>query len=235
MALLDVRDLRCAYGEIEALHGVTFTVERGSIVALLGANGAGKTTSLRGIVGIAKTSGSVTFDGTPLVGRAPEEMARLGVALVPEGRGTLYALSVWENLELGAYILPKRRAQERYRRVIAYFPWIAERKHQPAGTLSGGEQQMLAIARGLMMDPQLMLLDEPSLGLAPLVVREIFALLQQINRDDGVTILLAEQNATIALASAAHAYVLETGRIAASGSSETLARDDRIRRLYLGY
>jgi len=235
VALLDVRDLRCTYGEIEALHGVTFTVERGSIVALLGANGAGKTTSLRAIVGAAKTSGSVLFDGTPLIGRAPEETARLGVALVPEGRGTLYALTVWENLALGAYILPKRRARERYRRVAAYFPWIAERKHQPAGTLSGGEQQMLAIARGLMMDPQLMLLDEPSLGLAPIVVREIFALLQQINRDDGVTILLAEQNATIALASAVHAYVLETGRIAASGPSEALARDDRIRRLYLGY
>ena len=235
MAFLEVRDLRSRYGEIEALHGVAFDVERGAIVALLGANGAGKTTSLRAICGAVKTSGTVVLDGASLVGRPPEEIARLRVAFVPEGRGTLYQLSVWENLMLGAYTLTAQRAQQRYERVLAYFAWIAERKHQIAATLSGGEQQMLAIARALMMDPQLILLDEPSLGLAPLVVREIFALLQKINREDGVTILLAEQNAALALEMTAHAYVLETGRLAAAGPSSELARDEQVRRSYLGY
>lgn len=234
-ALLEIADLRASYGEIEALHGVSFQVERGSIVALLGANGAGKSTSLRAISGIARCSGSIRFDGASLTGCAPEDVARMGVAHVPEGRGTLSELSVWENLALGGYLLSSSRTRERYRRVAEYFPWIEERRRQAAGTLSGGEQQMLAIARALMLEPKLMLLDEPSLGLAPLVVRDIFALLKGINRNEGVTILVAEQNAAMALGAAAHAYVLETGRVAASGTSEQLAHDDRVRKSYLGY
>lgn len=234
-ALLEVAELRAGYGEIEALHGVSFHIERGSIVALLGANGAGKSTSLRAICGMAHRSGSIVFDGISLSGRAPEDVARMGIAHVPEGRGTLAELTVWENVALGAYLLTAARARERYRRVAGYFPWIDERKRQPAGTLSGGEQQMLAIARAMMMDPKLMLLDEPSLGLAPLIVRNIFALLGEINRDEGVTILVAEQNAAMAFGVANYVYVLETGRVAASGTSEALAHDDRVRQSYLGY
>ena len=234
-AFLDVRDLRACYGEIEALHGVSFQIERGSIVALLGANGAGKSTSLRAISGTTQRWGSITFDDKSLMGRAPEDVARMGIAHVPEGRGTLAELSVWENVALGGYLLTPARMRERYRRVAEYFPWLENRKRQAAGTLSGGEQQMLAIARALMMDPKLMLLDEPSLGLAPLVVRDIFALLGAINRDEGVTILVAEQNAAMAFGVAKHVYVLETGRVAASGTSEALAHDDRVRQSYLGY
>jgi branched-chain amino acid transport system ATP-binding protein len=235
-ALLETQDLRACYGEIEALHGVTFSVEEGSIVALLGANGSGKTTSLRAVSGTAQRSGGwIRFEGVSLAGRAPEDVARLGIAHVPEGRGTLSELTVWENLALGAYLLDSVRMRERYRRVCGYFPWLDERRRQPAGTLSGGEQQMLAIARALMMAPKLMLLDEPSLGLAPLVVRDIFELLRAINRDEGVTILLAEQNAAMAFQTAAYVYVLETGRVAASGPSADLARDDRVRKSYLGY
>jgi len=234
-ALLEVRDLRASYGEIEALHDVSFSIEPGAIVALLGANGAGKTTSLRAISGMTKGSGSIVFDGASIANRAPEDVARLGIAHVPEGRGTLSELSVWENLALGAYLLDTASTRERYRRVIGYFPWLERRAKQPAGTLSGGEQQMLAIARGLMMAPKLMLLDEPSLGLAPLVVREIFALLRTINAEEKVTILLAEQNAAMAFATASYVYVLETGRVAASGPSGELARDDRVRKSYLGH
>ena len=233
--LLEVRELRASYGEIEALHGVSFDVERGAIVALLGANGAGKTTSLRAISGTAKRTGSIVFDGVAIGDRAPEDVARLGVAHVPEGRGTLAELTVWENLAIGAYLLDGRRATERYTRVTSYFPWIQERKNQPAGTLSGGEQQMLAIARALMSQPKLMLLDEPSLGLAPLVVREIFALLRTINSAEGVTILVAEQNAAMALSTAGYVYVLETGRIAVDGPSDRISGDEQLRRSYLGY
>ena len=234
-ALLDVAALRANYGEIEALHDVSFSVEPGAIVALLGANGAGKTTSLRAISGIVRRSGSIVFEGTSLVSRAAEDIARMGIAHVPEGRGTLSELSVWENLALGGYLASSRIVSERYQKVVGYFPWIESRRKQPAGTLSGGEQQMLAIARALMMAPKLMLLDEPSLGLAPLIVHEIFELLRKINRDQGTAILIAEQNATMALAIASHVYVLETGRVALAGSSEDLARDDRVRKSYLGY
>jgi branched-chain amino acid transport system ATP-binding protein len=235
-ALLEARDLHARYGEIEAIHGVDLTVARGSIVALLGANGAGKTSTLRALTGTIKTTGTVTFAGRTLQRRTPEDAARIGIGHVPEGRGTLSSLSVWDNLMLGAYCVRKRGdVRKSCDRVIGYFPWLAERKDQPAGTLSGGEQQMLAIARALMLEPQLLLLDEPSLGLGPKIVRDIFALLRTINQQDGVSILVAEQNATVALAVSDHAYVLETGRVAVSGPSSELAGNDRVRRSYLGY
>ncbi len=233
--LLEARDLRARYGEIEAVHGVDLAVPKGAIVALLGANGAGKTSTLRALTGAIKTTGAVVFDGKPLQ-RRPEDAARVGIAHVPEGRGTLSSLTVWENLSLGAYLVGSRASvRRRVDRVIEYFPWLSERKNQAAGTLSGGEQQMLAIARALMLEPRLLLLDEPSLGLGPMIVRDIFTLLRTINVQDGVSILVAEQNATIALATATHAYVLETGRVAVSGSSADLLKDDRVRRSYLGY
>ncbi|HTW83932.1 MAG TPA: ABC transporter ATP-binding protein [Candidatus Sulfotelmatobacter sp.] len=235
MALLEVRGLRARYGEIAALHGVDLTIERGAFVALLGANGAGKTSTLRAITGAIKRSGEVRFDGGALDG-GPEDAARKGIAHVPEGRGTLSGLTVGENLALGAYVRGDRaRVRAREDKMCSYFPWIGDRRKQAAGTLSGGEQQMLAIARALMLDPQLLLLDEPSLGLAPMIVRDIFALLRTINREDGVTILVAEQNATIALESADEAYVLETGRVATHGPSADLVQNDRVRRSYLGY
>jgi branched-chain amino acid transport system ATP-binding protein len=232
--MLEISNLRASYGEIEALHDVSFQVETGAIVALLGANGAGTTTTLRAISGLIKHSGSIIFDGVSLTDYGPEDVARLGIAHVPEGRGTLSELTVWENLMLGGYLLRGQTLHERLARVFEYFPWMEPRKKQHAGTLSGGEQQMLAIARALMMQPKVILLDEPSMGLAPLVARDIFALLQKINREDGVALLLVEQNAVSALATASHAYVLETGRVAATGAAADLARDDRVRRSYLG-
>jgi branched-chain amino acid transport system ATP-binding protein len=235
-ALLEVENLRARYGETDVLHGISLSVEAGAFVALLGANGAGKTTTFRAITGAVKTSGSVKFDGAPIEGKTPEAAARLGIAHVPEGRGTLSTLTVRENLTLGAYTRnDKKRIRAAHERVVAYFPRLGERANQTAGTLSGGEQQMLAIGRALMMEPRLMLLDEPSLGIAPLIVREIFALLARINKDEGVTILISEQNARLALAAASHAYVIETGRIALSGSSAELGNDDAVRRSYLGY
>ena len=235
MPLLETRALHARYGQIEAVHGVDIAVERGAIVALLGANGAGKTSTLRAITGTIKTEGTVLYDGVALQHRTPEDAARLGIAHVPEGRGTLSALTVWENLSLGAYTKSDKQMRERYKRAAVYFPWLEERKNQSAGTLSGGEQQMLAIARALMMEPKLMLLDEPSLGLAPMIVRQIFDLLRTINKEDGVSILVAEQNATVALAAADHAYVLEAGNVAVHGPGDELMRDDRVRRSYLGY
>ncbi len=232
--MLEITHLRASYGEIEALHDVSFRVEDGAIVALLGANGAGKTTTLRAISGTIKHSGTISFDGVSLSDYGPEDVARLGIAHVPEGRGTLSELTVWENLMLGGYVLRGPALRERCARVIEYFPWMEVRKKQHAGTLSGGEQQMLAIARALMMQPKVILLDEPSLGLAPLVARDIFTLLRTINRNDGVAILLVEQNAVAALELASHAYVLETGHVAATGAAQELARDDRVRRSYLG-
>ena len=236
MALLQARDLHARYGMIEAIRGIEIDVEEGAIVALLGANGAGKTTTLRALTGAVRMTGSVTFDGKPIQGHSPEDAARRGIAHVPEGRGTLSTLTVWENLTLGAYLSTERNGlRKRYERVAGYFPWITDRKKQCAGTLSGGEQQMLAIGRALMMEPKLLLLDEPSLGLAPLIVREIFALLKTINKQDGVSILVAEQNATVALEAADRAYVLEAGHVAMQGECDALIRDDRVRRSYLGY
>jgi branched-chain amino acid transport system ATP-binding protein len=234
--LLEARDLHAKYGEIEALHGIDLNIEQGTIVALLGANGAGKTSTLRALTGMVKTTGTVTFDDTSMKGVSPEDAAYRGIAHVPEGRGTLNTLTVWENLALGAYTQRDRKETKlSYERAVAYFPWIELRRNQAAGTLSGGEQQMLAIARALMMSPKLLLLDEPSLGLAPLIVRQIFEILRAINQRDGVTIVVAEQNATIALQTADFAYVLETGRVAVSGASADLMSDDSIRRSYLGY
>ena len=235
-ALLEVDDVRARYGEADVLHGVSLVLEPGAMVALLGANGAGKTTTFRAITGAVKTSGTIRFNGEPISGNSPERAARLGIAHVPEGRGTLSAFSVRDNLTLGAYtVRDQKRIRASYERVIKYFPRLAERSEQIAGTLSGGEQQMLAIARALMMEPRLLLLDEPSLGIAPIVVREIFALLQRINTEDGVTILVSEQNVKLALSVATHAYVLETGRIAVSGTSEELTANDAVRKSYLGY
>jgi branched-chain amino acid transport system ATP-binding protein len=234
-ALIEAHGLRARYGEIEVLHGIDVTVAPGSVVALLGANGSGKTSTLRALTGSIRVEGAVFFDGQRLRGRAEDAAAR-GIAHVPEGRGTLSSLTVAENLRLGAYTRRDRRAvQRRLEAMTALFPWIAARRNQQAGTLSGGEQQMLAIARALMMEPRLLLLDEPSLGLAPLVVREIFGVLAKINREDGVTILVAEQNASIALATADHAYVLDAGRVVLHGPSSELVNDDAVRRSYLGY
>jgi branched-chain amino acid transport system ATP-binding protein len=236
MALLELTQVVAAYGPVRALHGIDAQVPEGSIVALLGANGAGKTTTLRAISGMVKATGRIRFDGHEVLNRRPEDVARLGVAHVPEGRGTLAQLTVWENLQMGAYIRRDRnRVKQDLDRVCGYFPWIPERRRQPAALLSGGEQQMLAIARALMLRPRLLLLDEPSLGLAPILVREIFDLVQAINREEGLTVLVVEQNASLALQLARRAYVLEVGRVVLEGESEELARNESVRKSYLGY
>jgi branched-chain amino acid transport system ATP-binding protein len=234
--LLEVERLGATYGATPVLHDVSFDLEAGQITAVLGANGAGKTTTLRAICQTVRTSGSVHFDGQQLVGRATEEVVRLGVAHVPDGRGTFTALSVEENLRLGAYVRRDRdRVTEDIDRTYARFPRLAERRRQQAGTLSGGEQQMLAISRALMLRPRLLLLDEPSFGLAPKIVAEIFQILRTINAEDGVSMLLVEQNAHLALELAQQAYLLETGRVALAGTSQTLMADEAVRRVYLGY
>ena len=233
-ALLALRDVDARYGPIEALHGITLTVDEGEIVALLGANGAGKTTTLRAISGTVRRSGSLEFAGRSLGRTGPEAVARLGIAHVPEGRGTFAELTVWENLRLGAYIR-RGSLDADVARVLEYFPWIEGRRTQQAGTLSGGEQQMLALARAVMQRPRLLLLDEPSLGLAPLVVAEIFRIVKELNSREGTTVLLVEQNARISLASSDRAYVLEVGRVAVDGASVDLAANESIRKSYLGY
>jgi branched-chain amino acid transport system ATP-binding protein len=232
-ALLELEDVHARYGPVKALHGVSLTVGEGEIVAVLGANGAGKTTTLRAISNTVHREGEVRFAGAPLRG-APESVARLGVAHVPEGRGTFAELTVWENLRLGAYT---RRGNLKgdFARVGTYFPWLEERKNQQAGTLSGGEQQMLALARAFMQRPRLLLLDEPSLGLAPLLVTEVFRIIKELNENEGVTVLVVEQNAHIALQLAQTAYVLEVGRVALSGPSADLQQHESVRRSYLGY
>ena len=231
--LLELEDVQARYGPVEALHGVSLTVGEGEAVAVLGGNGAGKTTTLRAISGVVKTSGVIRFGGGQL-SRAPERVARAGIAHVPEGRGIFAELSVHENLRLGAY-LDRRGFSENYERVCGHFPWLDRRRAQQAGTLSGGEQQMLAIARALMSRPRLLLLDEPSLGLAPIVVREIFGILGELNEKDGLAILVVEQNAKLALRSSSRAYVLEVGRVALEGPSSELAEDESVRKSYLGY
>jgi branched-chain amino acid transport system ATP-binding protein len=234
--LLEVRGLTAFYGETQALFGIDFDLEEGGITALLGANGAGKTTTLRALCGAVKMRGSVRFADQAIEGRATEDIARMGVAHVPDGRGTFSALTVEENLKLGAYTRRDRAGVAAdMKRMYARFPRLKERRAQQAGTLSGGEQQMLAISRALMLRPRLLLLDEPSFGLAPLMVGEIFAILGEINREEGVSMLLVEQNASLALELAGHAYLLETGAIALSGPSAALRRDETVRKAYLGY
>ncbi len=236
MALLELENLTAGYGSIRVLHGISFAVEEGSVVAMLGANGAGKTTTLRAISGMVKSAGDVRFDGRSLSGLAPEEVARRGIGHVPEGRGTLAQLTLHENLQMG-YCLRRDRAgvKRDLARIYELFPWMPQRLSQPAALLSGGEQQMLVIARALLGRPRLLLLDEPSLGLAPTVVRAIFQLIRTINEEERVTILLVEQNARSAMRIASRAHVLEVGRIAVSGTGEELARNEAVRRSYLGY
>ena len=235
-ALLSVRELEARYGDTRVLRGVSFEVAEGGITTILGANGAGKTTTLRAVCGMVKTGGEITLGGKRIDGRATESIVRLGVAHVPEGRGTFVQLTVQENLRLGAYARrdPANLNQD-IERVCRYFPVLAERRNQVAGTLSGGEQQMLAVARALMLRPKLLLLDEPSLGLAPLVVREIFRIIRTINREEHVSVLLVEQNASLALGLADHAYLMETGNMVMSGPAAELRQNDAIRRAYLGY
>ena len=236
MALLELREVTAEYGPIKALHGVSMAVEPGEIVALLGANGAGKTTTLRAISGTVNRGGDISFDGKSLRGVPAQDTARRGIGHVPEGRGTLVQLSVWDNLRMGAYTRKDAaRVKTDYELMFSRFPILNDRRNQTAGTLSGGEQQMLAIARALMARPKLLLLDEPSLGLAPLVVKSIFEIISSINRDEGVAVLLVEQNANLALKIAHRAYLLETGRVAAHGDAQKLAGDESIRRSYLGY
>jgi branched-chain amino acid transport system ATP-binding protein len=234
--LLDVRNLRAGYGASKVLHGLSFDLEEGGIAAILGANGAGKTTTLRALCNMIETSGEVTLAGERIDRLATEDIVRRRVAHVPDGRGTFVHLTVEENLQLGAYTRHDRAGiAAGLDAVYGYFPRLAERRRQQAGTLSGGEQQMLAISRALMLRPRLLLLDEPSFGLAPVVVEEIFAIMHAINRDQGVAILLVEQNASLALALASHAYVIETGRVVVSGGAEAIREDETVRRSYLGY
>jgi branched-chain amino acid transport system ATP-binding protein len=236
MPLLEVDGLKAYYGQTQALHGVSFALEQGGITTLLGANGAGKTTTLRSLCGMVRTEGSVRLDGEPITGRPTEAIVRLGVGHVPEGRGTFTNLSVDENLRVASYTRRDKAAIQRdLEMVFEYFPILKARIGQQAGTLSGGEQQMLAISRALMLGPRLMLLDEPSFGLAPLIVQEIFRIMRRINTEAKVSMLLVEQNAALALDLADHAYVLETGRVVMSGPARTIRDDESIRRSYLGY
>jgi len=236
MALLDVVDLFAGYSAENVLRGVSFSVERGGITAILGANGAGKTTLLRAISGLLRRRGSIRFDDRAIERTTTEDIARLGVAHVPDGRGTFLDLTTEENLRIGAYTRNDRRAVALdMERMFTYFPRLKERRRQQAGTLSGGEQQMLAVSRALMLRPRLLLLDEPSFGLAPLVVQDIFRIMRGINADEGVSVLLVEQNAALALELADRAYVLETGQVVISGSAAEVRSNESVRRAYLGF
>ena len=234
--LLELIDLSAGYGASDVIHGLNMKIEEGSITTLLGSNGAGKTSTLRAICKMIRTRGQIVFEGQRLDGLSTEDIVRLGVAHVPDGRGTFTSMSAEENLRLGSYTRKDKRAvAEDQERMYTYFPRLKERRHQQAGTLSGGEQQMLAIARALMLRPRLLLLDEPSFGLAPLIVKEIFGIMRTINETEKVTILLVEQNAAMALDLAHQAYLIETGRLAMSGPAEELKQDEAVRRAYLGY
>jgi branched-chain amino acid transport system ATP-binding protein len=234
--LLEVKGLEARYGPIKALHGVSLNVDDGEIVAVLGANGAGKTTTLRAVSGTVKKRGQIVFDGRSIAGSSPHAIARRGIAHVPEGRGLFAELTVWENLRMGAYVRGERRTlKQESARIIGYFPWLERRREQQAGTLSGGEQQMLALARALVMRPKLLMLDEPSLGLAPTVIQEFFRIVKELNESDGLTVLVVEQNATLALDAANRAYVLEVGKVAIEGPSDELRRNEAVRKSYLGY
>ena len=234
--LLDVRGLHAQYGPTRVLHGMDFGVEAGGITTILGANGAGKTTTLRAVCGMVKTQGEIAFAGARIEGRATESIVRLGVAHVPDGRGTFVNLSVEENLRLGAYTRrDKAEVEADFERIYGYFPRLKERRRQQAGTLSGGEQQMLAVSRALMLRPRLLLLDEPSFGLAPRIVQELFEIFRAINQRDRVSMLVVEQNAALALKLADQAYLLETGRVVISGSAEAIRGNESVRRSYLGH
>jgi branched-chain amino acid transport system ATP-binding protein len=235
-AFLEVKRLHAAYGLTRVLHGIDFAMDEGTITTLLGANGAGKTTTLRALCGMVKTQGEVHFSGERIDGKATEDIVRKGIAHVPDGRGTFVNLTTEENLRLGAYTRRDRSAVEAdLERVYGYFPRLKERHAQQAGTLSGGEQQMLAVSRALMLRPRLMLLDEPSFGLAPLIVQELFQILRTVNEKEKVSMLVVEQNAAMALELADHAYLIETGRVVLSGTTGDIKSNDAVRRSYLGY
>jgi branched-chain amino acid transport system ATP-binding protein len=235
-AFLEVARLHAAYGATRVLHGIDFAMNEGTITTLLGANGAGKTTTLRALCSMVKTQGEVKFAGERIDGKATEDIVRRGIAHVPDGRGTFVNLSTEENLRLGAYTRKDRDAVEAdLERVYGYFPRLNERREQQAGTLSGGEQQMLAVSRALMLRPRLMLLDEPSFGLAPLIVQELFEILRAVNEKEKVSMLVVEQNAAMALELADHAYLIETGRVVLSGTAGEIKSNDAVRRSYLGY
>jgi branched-chain amino acid transport system ATP-binding protein len=235
-AMLNVKDLRAYYGQVQALHGLEFDLKEGSMTTLLGANGAGKTTTLRAICNMIRSTGTIEFEGAKLDNRSTENIVRLGIAHVPQGRGTFTNMTVEENLQLGAISRKDTKAiGSDIEKMYDHFPKLKERHSQQAGTLSGGEQQMLAVARALMLRPRLMLLDEPSFGLAPLIVRDLFKILGKINREDKVTILVVEQNAQLALELADKAYVIETGRIVMSGTADEIANNEDVRKSYLGY
>jgi branched-chain amino acid transport system ATP-binding protein len=234
--LLEAMNLSAFYGATQALFGLDLAVEAGGITTLLGANGAGKTTALRALSGMVRVAGEIRFDGRPIAGRPVEQIVRLGIAHVPQGRGTFVRQTVEENLQIGA--MTRRDHGEiaaDIDRVYGYFPRLRERRRQQAGTLSGGEQQMLAVGRAMMLRPRLMLLDEPSFGLAPLIVQELFDILRTLNREENVSILLVEQNASLALDLADHAYLIETGRLVIKGPSRDIRDDETVRRSYLGY
>ena len=234
--ILEVRGLHAQYGPTRVLHGIDFSVEEGGITTILGANGAGKTTTLRAVCGMVKTQGEIVLAGNRIEGKATESIVRAGVAHVPDGRGTFVNLSVEENLRLGAYTRSdKAGVAADFERMFGYFPRLKERFRQQAGLLSGGEQQMLAVSRALMLRPRLLLLDEPSFGLAPMIVQELFEIFRTINQQDRVSMLLVEQNAALALKLADTAYLLETGRVVISGTAESIRNDEAIRRSYLGY
>jgi branched-chain amino acid transport system ATP-binding protein len=234
--MLEIKDLRAYYGQVQALHGLSLSLNEGSVTTLLGANGAGKTTTLRAICNMLRSTGNIEFEGKSLTGKSTENIVRLGIAHVPQGRGTFTNMTVEENLQLGAISRSdKQQIKNDIGRMYAHFPVLEKRHTQQAGTLSGGEQQMLAVARALMLRPRLMLLDEPSFGLAPLIVRDLFAILAKINREDKVTILVVEQNAQLALELAEKAFVIETGRIVMSGNAKEIANNEDIRKSYLGY
>jgi branched-chain amino acid transport system ATP-binding protein len=235
MPLLELTDVHARYGQVRAVHGISLTVDEGEVVALLGANGAGKTTTLRAISGVVAREGKLVFDGKPLPRKA-EATARRGITHVPEGRGILGELTVWENLKMGAYLRSDRKgvAQD-FDEVTSELPWLAQRRDQQAGTLSGGEQQMLALARARLSKPRLLLLDEPSLGLAPIVVEQFFNLVRRLNAEQGLTVLIVEQNATAALELSNRAYLLEVGRVVLEGASAELREHEGVRKSYLGY
>jgi branched-chain amino acid transport system ATP-binding protein len=235
MSMLEAQGLTAGYGPVQVLYGIDFSVGDSEIVVILGANGAGKTTTLRAISGMISAKGSVQLDGKSVLGKKPEDLVRLGVAHVPQGRGTLTDLTVEENLRAGAYVRKDGEVAADIDKWFEIFPRLGERRGQDAGTLSGGEQQMLAIARAMMSRPRLLLLDEPSLGLAPLVTHELFRRIAELNQETGMAVLVVEQNANLALAIAQRAYVLETGSIFASGTAAEIGADESVRKAYLGY